>query len=64
MPARWRGVRSCGKLRGWQQRYGESSETTRSARSAEITHDLHTVASVRLDGRNRVWTDVVDTALV
>jgi hypothetical protein len=41
-----------------------ASASERFAISVEITLNMHTVASVRLDGLNRVWTDVADTTLL
>jgi hypothetical protein len=44
--------------------YVGASTRERFAVSVEITLNMHTIASVRADGLNRVWTDVVDTALL
>jgi hypothetical protein len=61
---KFRTFRSFKAAERYARGYVAASAAGRFAVSVEITRDLHPVASVRLDGLNRVWTDVVDTALL
>ena len=47
----------------YAHRYVAVADERGFARGAAIHHDFHEVATVRMDGAGRVWTDVIDGAM-